>query len=322
MPVRFHQLRGYLTVNIKISGLSHRKALVLALFGIVAGLIVSVTSFANTSSSTSIDIASGSSEFGFTVAQDSTAITGVTTASISVSDGSTFAVGDHILIEPDGDGDLTSGFQRGWYTVTAKPTTDSMTLLVEADGTTDPQEAGIFSTDVLYEPTVYNSNHTKAGINGYPTSGAAAIWTPALKSATSVLAGNDFIVNLKGFTSADSAFVEVLNTNPNELIKNYTYLNRTFGVGVYCDSISTCSSGAYSDVTQPGQWIEANDVSGETINAVGDPLSLANARVQFNLIGDHVYAITIDGGALFTIDTSTGTGDSLSPSDQIGITAR
>jgi len=44
--------------------------------------------------------------------------------------------------------------------------------------------------------------------------------------------------------------------------------------------------------------------------------------VQFNLTGDYVYAITIDSGALFTIDTQTGTGDSLSPSDQIGITAR
>ncbi|MFP6595018.1 MAG: hypothetical protein VB860_08605 [Dehalococcoidia bacterium] len=312
-------------MNIKISGLSHKKALILALFGIVARLIVSVTSFANTSSSTSIDIASGSVEFGFTVAQDetaTTAVTGVTTASIAVSDGSTFAVGDHILIETDGDGDPTSGTQRGWFTVTAKPTTDSMTLLVEADGTTDPQAAGIVSTDVLYEPTVYDSSHTKAGISGYSTSGSASTWTPALNSATSVLAGNDFIINLKGLTSGDSAFVEVLNTNPNELVKNYTYLNRTFGVYVYCDSVSDCSSGPYSATTTAGQLVAANDVSGETINAVGDLLTLANARVQFNLIGDYVYAITIEGGALFTIDTATGTGDSLSPSDQIGITAR
>jgi len=66
----------------------------------------------------------------------------------------------------------------------------------------------------------------------------------------------------------------------------------------------------------------ATDVTGETINEVGDLLTLANARVQFNLIGDYVYAITIEGGALFTIDTSTGTGNSLSPFDQIGITAR
>lgn len=43
---------------------------------------------------------------------------------------------------------------------------------------------------------------------------------------------------------------------------------------------------------------------------------------QFNLTGSFVYAITMDGGAVFTIDTSTGTGDSLSPDDQIGITAR
>ena len=242
-------------MNIKISGLSHRKALVLALFGIVTGLIVSVTSFANTSSSTSIDIASGSVEFGFTVAQASTTITGVSSASITVADGSTFAVGDHILIETDGDGDPTSGTQRGWFTVTSKPTTDSMTLLVEADGTTDPDAAGVGVFEVLYEPTVYGANHTKAGINSFPGTGSAATWTPALNSATSVIPGNDFIVNLKGLTSGDSAFVEILNTNPNELVKNYTYLNRTFGVYVYCDSVLDCSSGPYSESTTAGSGL-------------------------------------------------------------------
>ena len=56
-----------------------------------------------------------------------------------------------------------------------------------------------------------------------------------------------------------------------------------------------------------------------------DILTIQNARQQFVLTGGYVYSVTAEGGALFTIDTtggSVGSGDSLTPSDQISITAR
>lgn len=339
-PKFFLSVRGN-RVNINISAVSHKKALILALFGIVGALVISVTSFAATSSSTELTIgAGGTSEFGFTVGQTVTGTTAVrniaTVASgIQVIDAANFSVGDHVLIQ-DHDGgsaaadidpaDATATF-RGYYTITAINGVDpeqSFALLNDSTGSTDASAIG--TNAVISEPAVYDSSGS-TGTTGFVTTGTGAGWTPAINSATSISPGNAFIVNLKGLTSSDSAFVEILNTNPNELVKNYTYLNRTYVVYVLCDSDSDCADSSDADpytsgTVNAGSWNAASDVSGTTINAVGDLLTLANARVQFNLIGDYVYSITMDGGALFTIDTTTGTGDSLSPKDQIGITAR
>jgi hypothetical protein len=331
-------------VNIKISGLSHKKALILALLGIVGGLIISVTSFANTSSTASINIASGSSEFGFTVAQGATSSTlvsssGVTATGIQVDSATNYSVGDHILIHnPEGgpsvnDVDPGVGTTRGFYTITGIDSNGTGLFLINEDTleTNPTLSPAVEDGDVVSEPSVYGSGDTGGsgtGLAGFVTAGVSPSWTTALNSATSVNPGNYFIVNLKGLSDTDSAFVEILNTNPSELVKNYTYLNRTFAVYVYCDSTSNCPNSSNADPytggpdTNAGSWSPASDVLGETINDVGDLLTLANARVQFNLIGDYVYSITMDGGAVFTIDTSEGTGDSLSPDDQIGITAR
>lgn len=326
-------LHGATRVNIKITAVSHKKALILALLGIVGGLVISVTSFAATSSSSTVTIgAGGSSEFGYTVSQTTTgsaAVLGADTTSITLSDATSFSVGDKILIENDANGDPSNGL-RAFFTITAQSgdNNEFITVLNDETASTDPTASGVVATDNVFEPSVYDSTSAASGVGGIVTDlGSGATWTPALNSSTSVTPGNNFLVNLKGLTSSDSAFVEILNTNPNELVKNYTYLNRTFGVYVYCDSSSSCSDSSNADPytsgsVNAGSWDAASDVSGETINAVGDLLTLQNARVQFNLIGDYVYAITMDGGALFTIDTTTGTGDSLSPTDQIGITAR
>ncbi|MCH8235456.1 MAG: hypothetical protein IIC29_04950 [Chloroflexi bacterium] len=320
-------------MTFKISALSHKKALVLALLGIVTALLISVASFAATSSSSTIIIGAGGAEFGYTVAQTETAsvtINDFDSAGITVSSGTNFAVGDHILIQanngttseddvnPAGTGDF-----RGFYTITAKDGA-VLTLLNDANSTTDPDDDSIATGDIVSEPALYGAGNALIGTTGFVSTGKGAGWTPALNSATSVTPGNYFIVNLKGLTTSDSAFVEIFNTNPNELVKNYTYLNREFGVYVYCASVllNCSSSPPYATSTSPGRWAEAVDVSGDTINAVGDLLTLTNARVQFNLTGDFVYAITIEGGALYTIDTTTGAGDSLSPDDQITITAR
>lgn len=320
-------------MNIKISGLSHKKA-----------LILSVTSFAATSSTASIGIASGSSEFGFTVAQGATSSTlvsssGVTATGIQVDSATNYSIGDHILITSAGGGasvddvdPAAAGF-RGFYTITGIDNNGTGLFLLNEDALeTDPEASpAVQDGDVVSEPSVYangDAGGSGTGLTGFVTTGVSPSWTTALNSATSVNPGNYFIVNLKGLSSTDSAFVEILNTNPNELVKNYTYLNRTFAVYVYCDSISSCNDGDSdsnpytSDGINAGSWNPASDVSGETINDVGDLLTLANARVQFNLIGDYVYSITMDGGAVFTIDTNTGTGDALSPDDQVGITAR
>ncbi|MCH8817056.1 MAG: hypothetical protein IIC92_04940 [Chloroflexi bacterium] len=319
-------------MTFKISALSHKKALVLALLGIVTALFISMASFAATSSSSTIIIGAGGAEFGYTVAQTTTASVTVSSrdsSAITVSSGTNFAVGDHILIKeakggpseddvnPAGTGDF-----RGFYTITAKDGA-VLTLLNDANSTTNPITDSIATGDIVSEPALYGAGNALIGTSGFVSTGKGATWTPAINSATSVTPGNYFIVNLKGLTTSDSAFVEIFNTNPNELVKNYTYLNREFGVYVYCDSVAPCPADPpYATSASAGQWAEAVDVSGDTINAVGDLLTLTNARVQFNLTGDYVYAITIEGGALYTIDTTTGSGDSLSPNDQITITAR
>ena len=92
---------------MKISAVSHRKALILALVGIVGGLAISVASFAATSSSASLSIAASSGlsgEFGFVLSQDAPATTTWTsdaTTTVTVGSVTNFAVGDHILIDED-----------------------------------------------------------------------------------------------------------------------------------------------------------------------------------------------------------------------------
>ncbi|MBT4072507.1 MAG: hypothetical protein HOE75_02350, partial [Chloroflexi bacterium] len=147
-------------------------------------------------------------------------------------------------------------------------------------------------------------------------------WNPVIGSTTSIKPGNHFLVNLKGLTTSDDAFVEVITTNPNELVKNYTYLNRTIGVYVLCEAAS-CSSAPYKATPAGGSYDDALDSTGTDINITSDILTLQNARQQFVLTGGYVYALTVEGGALFTIDTDeSGGNDSLSPTDQVGITAR
>ncbi len=297
-------------MTFKISSLSHGKALALALLLIVGGLAVSVASFAATSSSSTITVgtfAGLAGEFGFTVSQDALASTtwsSDTATTVDVSSPTDFAVGDQILIDEDGDsdpdGDSASIFS--YHTVTG---VSGSTLTVSPDITNTYSGAASVS-----EPGVYPAVHT---------------WTPALNSATSVVPGNHFIVNLKGLTTSDAALVEILLTNPNELTKNYTYLNRTMGVYVLCEASSSCTGDPFSASTNAGAYGDATDASGDTINATADILTIQNARQQFVLTGGYVYSVTADGGALFTIDTtggSVGSGDSLTPSDQISITAR
>ena len=291
---------------MKISAVSHRKALILALVGIVGGLAISVASFAATSSSASLSIAASSGlsgEFGFVLSQDAPATTTWTsdaTTTVTVGSVTNFAVGDHILIDEDSDGVGDSASGSSFHTITA---INSNVLTVAPDIT------NVYTTAAsVSEPSQYSGVHS---------------WTPALNSATSVAAGNHFIANLKGLTTSDDAFVEVITTNPNELVKNYTYLNRTIGVYVLCTDSTTCSAATpYKSSTASGSFGEAMDTTGGDINSTADILTLQNARQQFVLQGGHVYALTVEGGALFTIDTSTGTGDSLAPTDQVGITAR
>ncbi len=300
---------GVTRVNIKVSTVSHKKALVLALVGIVGGLAISVASFAATSSTSSLSIAASSGlsgEFGFVVSQGTPATQmfisdGAGTTTVSVTDSALFAVGDHILIDENADG--VGGGTSSFHTVTANDTdADELTVSPAFSASTYSTSASVS------EPSQYSGVHT---------------WTPALNSATSVAAGNHFIVNLKGLTTNDDAFVEVITTNPNELVKNYTYLNRTVGVYVLCTDSSQCSASTpYKSATDSGSYGSALDSTGNDINLTADILTLQNARQQFVLKGGYVYALTVEGGALFTIDTATTTGDSLSPTDQVGITAR
>ena len=68
-------------------------------------------------------------------------------------------------------------------------------------------------------------------------------------------------------------------------------------------------------------WQDAVDAAGETISDADDYLTLTNARQAFILLGGFTYALTIDGGTMFTIDVTTGDGDSLSPTDLVQLTA-
>ena len=234
-------------MTFKISALSHKKALILALLGIVTALLISVASFAATSSTSILTISAASGlagEFGFVVAQDELSTTAFAddnngdTVTVTVGGGANnFAVGDYILIDSDSDGSGFSG-PASFHTVTA---VNGNTLTVAPDITNSYGSASVS------EPVVYT--------------GGVHSWTPALNSATSVTAGNHFIINLKGLTTSDSAFLEIITTNPNELVKNYTYLNRTIGVYVLCDSTlaSTCSLPPFKTSTNSGSFGEALD---------------------------------------------------------------
>lgn len=289
--------------------MGHKKALIIVLVGVVAAAVISIFSFAATTTTSTVSVTAFgglAGEFGFVVSQAETSTTtfssdndGDTLVVIVGAGANNFAVGDYLLIDSDSDGDGSTG-TASFHTVTAR---DGDTLTVA------PDISKTYLTGSVSEPVVYPDLHS---------------WIPARDSATSVTAGNHFIVNLKGLQTSDDAFVELLTVNPNELVKNYTYLNRTIGVYVLCDSTDGACTATepYRTGVASGSWDDALDSSGTDVNATADILTLTNARQQFVLTGGYVYAITVEGGALYTIDTTTGSGDRLSPTDQIEITAR
>lgn len=126
--------------------MSHKKALILALLGIIGALAVSVASFAATSSSATLSISASSGlagEFGFVVSQGTPATQmfvsdGDGTTTVSVSDSAAYAVGDHILIDSDADGDASSG-TASFHTVTANDESGEVLTL-------SPAHSGSFDT--------------------------------------------------------------------------------------------------------------------------------------------------------------------------------
>lgn len=288
----------------KASKTGHQKAFLIALIAVGAALVLSVVSFAGTSTSSTVTVTLGGigGEFGFSVGQNTTATADVTadgTSTIDVNAVGNFAVGDYILIDEDADGNPTNGT---YHTITA---ISGSTLSVS------PDTSGSFTTGA----DVYEQAPNAAG----------ATWSPSIGSTSSITAGNHFIVNLQGLGTSDAALIEIFLTNTDELVKNYTFLHRLINIQVLCDS-GSCPAGAgttpySSGGAANGAWEDAVDAAGTKISDTADYLTLTNARQAFILLGGYTYALTIDGGTMFTIDVTEGAGDSLSPTDLIQLTA-
>lgn len=287
---------------------THQKAFLFALLAMVGALVVSVMSFANTSTTSTVTITTSGigGEFGFSVGQGvpaSAAWTSDTATTVDVDDATNFAIGDYVLIDEDGDadpaGDLSTIFS--YHTVT-----------------------GVAGLTLTVSPDIANTYSVAASVTEEAPNPGAATWSPSVGSTSSITAGNHFLVNLQGLTTSDNALVEIFNVNSNELVKNYTFLHRVINIKVLCDGTS-CEPGVgttpFSASGTNGVWQDAADAAGTTISETDDFLTLTNARQAFILLGGFTYAVTIDGGTMFTIDVTTGAGDSLSPTDLVQLTA-
>lgn len=289
----------------KIGKNGHQRAFLIALLAVGAALVLSVVSFANTSTSSTVTVSVGGvdGEFGFSVGQGTPAtsmVTGDSTTTVDVSSATGFAVGDYILIDEDATGDPDGDSTDSYHTITA---VNSNTLTVN--------------------PDITNTYTTAASVSEEAPNSSAATWSPSIGSTSSITAGNHFLINLQGLSSTDSALIEVFLINTDELVKNYTFLHRLVNVKVLCEG--SCSIGAgttpFTESGTNGVWQDAADAAGTDISATDDYLTLTNARQAFILLGGYTYALTIDGGTLFTIDVTETSGDSLSPTDLVQLTA-
>ncbi|MBT4072508.1 MAG: hypothetical protein HOE75_02355 [Chloroflexi bacterium] len=284
----------------------HQRAFLVALIAVGAALVLSVVSFANTSTSSTVTVSVGGvgGEFGFSVGQGTPATTSWAsdaTTTVTVSSVTNFNVGDYILIDEDADGVPAGSSGDSFHTITA-----------------------INGSVLTVSPDISNTYSTAASVSEEAPNSSSATWSPSVGSTSSITAGNHFLINLQGLGTTDSALIEVFLTNTDELVKNYTFLHRLVNVQVLCDS-GSCPTGAgttpFSTSGTNGVWQDAVDAAGTTVSATDDYLTLTNARQAFILLGGYTYALTIDGGTLFTIDVTETTGDSLSPTDLVQLTA-
>ena len=292
----------------KIGESGHQRAFLIALIAVGAALVLSVVSFANTSTSSTVVVTVGGvgGAFGFSVGQGTPATAVYAsdngdTVTVEVAD-SNFAVGDYILIDADGDDDPSDLSTHSYHTVTA---VNSATLTVV--------------------PNISNIYTSSASVVEQAPNAAPPTWSPSVGSTSSITGGNYFLINLQGVATTDSALVEIFLTNPDALVKNYTFLHRLMNVQVLCES-SGCPNDPgttpFSISGTNGVWQDAVDAAGTKVSETPDYLTLTNARQAFILLGGYTYALTIDGGTLFTIDvTENQPSDSLSPIDLVQLTA-
>ena len=129
------------------------------------------------------------------------------------------------------------------------------------------------------------------GTTTSPTA-TAPTWTPIVSAAGNITAGDIFYVNSVG--GIGDLHAQLYLTNPEELKKNYSYILL---------QINVWSGGE-------GNWSQASRANGDSIGTVY--LTLSNGYVNFILDSNTEYAITVDGGSFFCIDTDAS-GGSLSP---------
>jgi hypothetical protein len=285
-----------------------KRFVLLAIGLVVLALGLSIASFAQNNTTSTISITAGGigGELGFVVSQGAAGAdmnwTADDATTVTVDAVSNIAVGDFIGIESDGDGyaDCTAS-TCSFHTVTA-----------------------INSLILTVSPDITNTYSATADVNEMAKNATGATWTPVLNSNATVTAGNLFNVNLTPSDTTDTFMVEIFLTNVDELAKNYTYLNRVVNVYVVCtdpDGADACAAtGPFSAAADSGEFEQAEDTTGTNIGTTPDYLTFTNARQSFLLAGGYMYSITLDGGIMYTIDTTTGAGDSLSPTDLVQIT--
>ena len=270
------------------------RALLLTLTTVVGALLVSVVSYAQTapaSATNQVNIISVGGGSGSPVSQD---VPGSTTVSLPSAAGSTaVAVADAARIVTGDYVAIREGLNVSYHTVT--------TAFSDAITVTPP-----LAFDVIAGSTTVTEQSV------YPT---APTWNAIIGATTSVKPGNHFLVNAKGLSTSSATAIDIILTNGDQLTRNYGHLIRRLNVYVLCDAEFACIGGPFVNTTAPGEWGQARDAAGTDVSEVADFITLTNARQGFILGGGYVYGIVVDGGTVFTVDTSEGVNDSLSPTD-------
>lgn len=150
------------------------------------------------------------------------------------------------------------------------------------------------SVSTTITETTFASVTTTVPTNWTAKHGAAPSWTPIVGTAGSIGNGDLYYIDTRGYTG--SILVMLYLANPAELARTYSYLN--MGVNVW--------------KTDGKTWEEETEVTGKAPDNLNYFLTLSNGYVSFILPAGK-YAITIDVGSWYCIDTTEDDGKSLNP---------
>lgn len=139
-------------------------------------------------------------------------------------------------------------------------------------------------------------------------------WSPVLNSAHAITGGDVYNVDTRAYTG--NVLISLFLTNPDQLGVDYSYQNMKTNLWVLCHASGGCAKGtapfAGSGTATQGSFVQATNAAGTSFADTPVYLSLVSGYLTFIVKGGYEYAVTIDGGSGYTINTdnacSTGNG--------------